>query len=127
VPVAPVVVTPAQPKKTYEKGSLIVRFGEATSGSLERFNLKKLAALPRETPADETPLLVYTGLAKHGKKAVFLVDESLQPTGDGTCEPHPSSCETVELAKGETEFFDQVDPETGEVTAQYELDLVAIK
>jgi hypothetical protein len=126
-PTAPVVTTPAKPKKTYEKGSLIVRFGDATADSLERINLKKLAALPRETTADETPLLVYTGLTKDHKKAIFLVDESLEPTGDGSCEPHPSSCETVELAKGETEFFDLVDPETGEVTAQYELDLVDIK
>jgi hypothetical protein len=127
-PSFPVIPTPPKPaKKTYAKGSLIVRFGDATADSLERINLKKLAALPRETTADETPLLVYTGLTKDRKKAIFLVDESLEPTGDGSCEPHPSSCETVELAKGETEFFDLVDPETGEVTAQYELDLVDIK
>jgi hypothetical protein len=121
-------VAPTPPKKTYAKGSLIVRFGDATSDDLERLNLKKLAALPQDTDAeDATPLLVYTGLTKHGKKAVFLVDESLEPTGDGTCQPHPSTCETVELGKGETEFFDVIDPDTGEVTAQFELDLVDIK
>ena len=117
-------VAPAPKPKVYEKGSLIVRFGDAT-GDLERMNLKKLAALPKGDDADQ--LLVYTGLTGHGKKAVFLVDESLTPTGDGTCKPHPSSCETIELSKGETEFFDLVDPETGDVTAQFELDLVAIK
>ena len=67
------------------------------------------------------------GLTKNGKKAKFLVDAALDATGDGTCRPHPSNCETIELAEGETEFFDFVDPETGEITAQYQLDLVDIK
>jgi hypothetical protein len=127
LPSTPVVVTPAKPKKTYPKGSLIVRFGDATSDALDRLVLRKLGALPKETTADETPLLVYTGLTKNHKKAIFLVDESLQPTGDGTCQPHPSNCETVQLSKGDTEFFDVADPDTGEITAQYELDLVDIK
>jgi hypothetical protein len=115
-------VAPAPPKKVYEKGSLIVRFG-AADGGLKRSNLKKLAALS----AEEVPLLIYTGLTDHGKKAVFLVDDSLDPSGDGDCSPHPSNCEKVELAKGETEFFDVIDPDTGDITAQYELDLVDIK
>jgi hypothetical protein len=127
-PVAPSVpstpVAPAPKKKVYAKDSLIVRFGDATS-ELKRINLLKLGALPNDDELDA--LLIYTGLTDHGKKAVFLVDESLDPSGDGTCNPHPSNCETVELAKGETEFFEVTDPETGDVTAQYELDLVDIK
>jgi hypothetical protein len=122
-PTVPVPVTPAPNHKTYPKGSIIVRFGDATADSLERKNVKKLAPLPD----DKAPLLVYMGLTDHGTKAIFLVDESLDAQGDGTCKPHPASCETIELAKGETEFFDYVDPETGEVTAQYELDLLDIK
>ncbi len=123
-PVAPSVpTTPAPPKKVYAKDSLIVRFGPA-DGGLKRSNVKKLAALGGE---DDTPLLIYTGLTDHGKKAVFLVDESLDPSGDGTCDPHPSNCEKVELATGDTEFFDVIDPTTGDVSAQYELDLIDIK
>lgn len=120
--------TPAKPKpKQYPKGSLIVRFGDATTDALPRFNVPKLAALPQGGTTDADPLLVYMGLTKDRKKAIFLVDASLDPTGDGTCKPHPSSCETIQLAKGETEFFDVVDDATGDVTAQYELDLVDIK
>jgi hypothetical protein len=126
-PSVPVVTTPVKPKPTYAKGTLIVRFGDATADSLPRLVLPKLGALPKETSGDETPLLVYTRLADHGKKAVFMVDESLEPTGDGDCKPHPSNCETIQLAQGETEFFDVLDDETGQVTAQYELDLVDIK
>jgi len=102
-----------------------VRFGDATADKLDRMNVLKLAALPNDPNLE--PLLIYTGLTDHGKKAVFLVDESLDPSGDGECSPHPSNCEKVELAKGETEFFDVIDPETGDVTAQYELDLLDIK
>jgi hypothetical protein len=122
LPVPSTPVAPAPPKKVYAKDSLIVRWGDAT-GELDRSNLKKLAALGN----DDEPLLIYMGLTDHGKKAIFLVDESLDPSGDGTCTPHPSNCEKVELAKGETEFFDVVDRETGDITAQYELDLVDIK
>jgi hypothetical protein len=118
-------VTPAPVKKTYAPGTLIVRFGDPT-GDLDRMALSKLGALPKDD-TEAGPLLVYTKLTDHGKKAVFLVDASLEPTGDGTCEPHPSNCETIELAEGETEFFDVIDPDTGNVAAQYELDLVEIK
>jgi len=55
-----------------------------------------------------------------------MVDASLEPQGDGTCDPSPVNCETIELREGETEFFDVVG-ETGEVSEQYQLDLVAIK
>jgi hypothetical protein len=130
VPSAPIVVptAPLKPKKVYKKGSLIVRFGDATSGDLQRINLQKLAGLPQDSEgADSEPLLVYLGLTKNGKKAKFLVDASLDATGDGTCKPHPASCETIELAQGETEFFDLVDPETGEISSQFQLDLVDIK
>lgn len=124
-PVSPPVITPPTPAppKTYPKGSVIVRFGDATGDTLPRLTVRKLAPLPD----DDNPLLVYMGRTDHGKKAVFMIDESLEATGDGTCKPHPSSCETIELSKGETEFFDVIDPETGEVSAQFELDLVALK
>lgn len=119
----PVVPPVAAPKpKAPPAGSITIRFGDATSEDLPKGVLEKLAPLPD----DEEPLLVFMGLTKNGKHAKFLVDASLTPTGDGTCKPHPASCETVLLSRGETEFFDVVDPETGQITAQYQLDLVAI-
>jgi hypothetical protein len=121
-PVTP--VAPAPKKKVYAKGSLIVRFGEANGGVLKRLVLPSLGGLPNED--EKEALLVYTGTVNHGRKAQFLLDASLEATGDATCQPHPSNCEQVELAAGETEFFDVIDPESGDTIAQYELDLVKI-
>jgi len=120
VPSVPPVTEPSAPKPP--AGSVTVRFGDATQEELLSGWLTKL----RPLPDSEEPLLVFMGLTKNGKKAKFLVDATLTATGDGTCKPHPASCETIHLSRGETEFFDVIDPETGEPTAQYQLDLVAI-
>lgn len=119
-PAVPPVATPKP--KAPPAGSITIRFGDAASGELPKGVLEKLAPLPD----DEDALIVYLGLSKDGKRAKFLVDASLTPTGDGSCKPHTYSCETIELRRGETEFFDVVDPETGTTSAQYQLDLVAI-
>lgn len=111
-----------KPARKYELYSLTVRFGASDADAREKMNLPRLKALPS---ADD-PLLVYLGPGAGAKSAIFMVDASLEPQGDGTCDPSPSSCETIELREGETEFFDVLG-ETGEVMAQYQLDLVDIK
>ena len=85
-------------------------------------------------------MLVYMGLTRDGKKAKFLVDATINAEGDGDCKPHPSNCEVIELAPGETEFLDVINPEAPdedseeteeetvpEILASYQLDLVDIK
>ena len=78
VPVAPVApVEPvAQKKPAPPKGSLVVRFGDPASDSLEKKLLRKLEGLPDGT-TETGPLVIFTGLTDHGKKAVFLVDASV--------------------------------------------------
>jgi hypothetical protein len=126
----PVPVGPVAPKTYYSAGTIVVRFGDATSDQLDRFAVEKLEPVPE----DEMPLLIYMGLTKDGKRAKFLVDASVEVDGDGRCRPHPSSCETIELSVGETEFLDVIDPEAAEdatdeerIGAQFQLDLVDIK
>jgi hypothetical protein len=128
--VTPVVTEPAPKKSYFAAGTIIVRFGATSQETLDRFAVKKLGPVPN----DEFPLLVYMGLTKDGKKAKFLVDAAIEADGDGTCKPHPASCETVELSVGETEFLDVIDPEAAEdatdeerILAQFQLDLVDIK
>ncbi len=126
----PVVTEPAPKKTYYSAGTIIVRFGQSSQEKLDRFAVKKLGPVPD----DEFPMLIYMGLTKNGKKAKFLIDASIEVDGDGVCKPHRSSCETIELAVGETEFLDVIDPEAAEdasdetrILEQFQLDLVDIK
>lgn len=114
--------TTTEPKPTYELYSLTVRFGDAESGSLQKLNLPRLKALP----SAEDPVLVYLGPGKGAKSAIFMVDEGVVAQGDATCRPSPQNCETIHMRPGDTEFLDVTD-EDGNVTAQYELDLLKIK
>jgi hypothetical protein len=119
--VAPTAPTaPAKPKKTYDRYDLTVRFGDSTA-SPDRMTLKRLQPLPKA----DLPALLYLGVSKDGKSAIFLVEEGVQVVGDGVCAPTPEDCETLRLEAGETEFLDVID-ETGNATAQYQLDLVKI-
>jgi hypothetical protein len=122
---APVgTTTPAAPapkKKTYPLYTLTVRFGDSSSTALPRQKVTRLDALPDS----DDPLLVYLGVKDGGKAAVFMLDSSVTPQGDGECDPSPANCETLVLRKGETEFFD-VAGEDGSAGAQFELDLLDI-
>jgi len=123
-PVAPVApttpTTPAKPAKTYDKYDLTVRFGDSAS-TPSKMTLKRLQPLPKT----DLPALIYLGVSKDGKRAIFLLEQGVQVVGDGECDPTPEDCETLRLRAGETEFLDVVD-ETGATTAQYQLDLVKI-
>lgn len=120
-PVAPTTpTTPAKPAKTYDKYDLTVRFGDSAS-TPSKMTLKRLQPLPKS----DLPALIYLGVSKDGKRAIFLLEQGVQVVGDGECDPTPEDCETLRLRAGETEFLDVVD-ETGATTAQYQLDLVKI-
>ncbi|HKH18490.1 MAG TPA: hypothetical protein VKA57_13270 [Solirubrobacteraceae bacterium] len=118
-PVAP--VTPTAPKHRYERYDLTVRFGDATSDSLERGTLSLLDPLPS---ADEA-VIAYVDVSNDGKSAVFMLDEGVVANGDGECRGDTNECETVRLKAGETEFFDVMD-ELGNVAASYQLDVIKI-
>jgi hypothetical protein len=122
---APVVgVSPLQPavrKKTYELYQLKIRFGATSSDDLANRSVKRLTALP----AMANPVLVYLGLKKDLKTAVFLVDANTLVVGDGTCVPSPTNCQNLELKKGQTAFIDVLG-DGGASTAQYQLDYVKV-
>ena len=120
--VSPAPATPPAPKRRYELYSLVVRFGDTTSDTLDRMTLPRLKPLP----SAENPILVYMGVTKDEKGAIFMVDSSVQAQGDGVCRPSTADCDTIELREGETEFLDVLD-EKGETTDQFELDLVKIR
>ena len=120
-PVATATPTPAPKKKTYPLHTLTVRFGDSAA-TPTRKKVTRLEALPDS----ETPLLVYLGVKDGGKAAVFMLDSSVTPQGDGTCEPSPATCETLVLREGETEFFDVAGEDGTATGAQFQLDLIDI-
>jgi hypothetical protein len=124
-PVLPTV--PAKPKKTYELNELTVRFGPSDDAAQPpRKDVKRLQALPDS----DLPVLIYLGVLDDKQTAVFLLDSGVLAQGDGTCMPSRTTCETIHIKEGETEFFDVVtegeDGAEGE-GAQYQLDVVAIR
>jgi|SRR4051794_10244075 hypothetical protein len=88
-------------------------------------DVARLSPLPSLTD----PFFVYLGVLqttgkKPEKRAVFLVSSDATPNGEGSCHPTKQDCESVELALGETVFFDYTAP-NGTPT-QYQLELTGI-
>jgi hypothetical protein len=109
------------PSDTYH---VSVRFGLNGGKTKTIRDIARLSALPSVTD----PFFVYLGVIEttttHEKRAVFLVSSDATPNGEGACHPTKTDCESVELAVGQTAFFDYTLP-TGVVT-QYQLELAGI-
>ena len=120
-PTAPNQTTPAPPKQTppapdpRDSYAVTLVIGE-TGTERERETVERLAPLPSAT----NPFLVYVGVLPDEKTAVFLLSADVKASGEGACKPRTSSCETVELRRGDTEYF-AVTGEDGKVT-WYQLD-----
>jgi hypothetical protein len=93
-----------------------VSFGPA-SGKLKSYKLTALNALP----GNGDPIVIFTGLQKDGKTAVFLVTSDATSQGDGKCSPTRTVCSSLLMKAGDVEFLDVVDASGG--TVQYELDM----
>lgn len=110
----PPVTAPARPRsRKPELFSLRVRFEGAGR------TLKRLDPLPD----GENAAIIYLGVLKDRKTAVFLLDAAVEAQGDGTCHPSPRDCQRLYLREGETEFFDVGGPNG----AQYQIDLLDIR
>jgi len=123
-PSTPATPAPAEPKPAkpaYPLYSIKVRWGSSAATELETSRLERLKALP----SHDAPAVIYLGVLEDERTAVFMVDASVDADGDGRCRPAKADCQTLELREGETAFFDVTDDE-GNVTAQYQLDLVDI-
>jgi hypothetical protein len=105
---------------TEDTYSVTLKFGEAGAEKTYK-NVARLTPLP----SADNPFFVFLGLKTDRKSAVFLVDAGAVPSGDGTCEPSPDSCEQVVLKAGDTEFFELQSGTAGVV--QYQLELKDVK
>lgn len=96
--------------------SVTLRFGE--SGNLSTYaNVTAYTPLPSQSE----PFFVFLGVkANEPGVAVFLISSDAKATGDGVCKPDATSCETIEMRAGDTEFFDLT---TDSGSRQYQLDI----
>jgi hypothetical protein len=67
--------------------------------------MQKLDVLPSQA----TPLLIFMGVTDDAGNAVFLVDATLQTTGEGTCKPSASQCAFLYLGPGSEQEFTTAD------------------
>jgi hypothetical protein len=117
----PAKPTAEDPTDTYH---VSLRFG-VNGGKVKTIkDVARLSPLPSETD----PFFVFLGVLQtektHEQRAVFMVSSDATPTGEGSCHPTAQDCETVELAKGQTVFFDYTAPDG--TPTQYQLQLVGI-
>jgi len=56
-------------------------------------------------PSQANPLLIFLGASSGGGNAVFLVDSTLEATGEGRCKPSEAECAFVYLGAGSEEEF----------------------
>jgi hypothetical protein len=96
-----------------------LRFGQPGDQKVHH-DVPRLTPLPSAT----NPFFVFLGVLKDHKTAVFLISSDATATGDGTCKPNPTQCDTVELKAGDTEFFDVAQGNAG--VTQYELDVIKV-
>ena len=118
---APTVPVTPKKKKTYELYELAVRFG-STSADVKKRSVKRLQALP----SAGNPVLIYLGVLDDKKTAVFMLDSGVVAQGDGECKPTRTTCETIHIREGETEFFDITNAD-GSAGGQYQLDVIKIR
>jgi hypothetical protein len=67
--------------------------------------MQKLDVLPNEA----NPLLIFMGVSSGGGNAVFLVDATLQTTGEGQCKPSHAECAFLSLGAGSEQEFTNED------------------
>jgi hypothetical protein len=71
-----------------------------TGGGLDTIDsLERLSVLPSE----QQPLLVYLGVLKGGRDALFVVQPGTVVSGPGVCLPGPTDCEILSLAQEQIE------------------------
>jgi hypothetical protein len=102
--VAPVPAKPA-PQPIHAGLTSTQSYGVAlsltsTAGGLDTIDpLERLSLVP----SAQQPLLVYLGVLKGGRDALFVVQPGTIVSGPGTCTPGPTDCEILSLAQEQIE------------------------
>ena len=93
-------------------------------GKKDNPDAKTLSEL-RALPSSDNPILVFMGVKKDGKTAVFLIAANASVDGDGTCKPTDTECTFLYLKKGDKQAIEAVD--TAGTITDYTLELRGIE
>lgn len=113
-PTTPRPKPPAQDPVDSYAVSLV--FGK-TGTKRKRRTVERLTPLP----SVENAFLIYLGVLSDKRTAVFMLSPDAKASGQGTCRPRKSKCQTVELRRGDVEYF-AVTGADGKIT-WYQLDV----
>jgi len=121
-PVKPVKPKP-KPKPAYV---VTVQFGlmPASAEALAQLTSYEDLKPSEQLPSAKDPRIVFAGAKGNGKGARFTLGREAILKGQGTCLPSAAQCEAVELAVGQSEELDYLEP-SGQ-TVPWELKVVSI-
>jgi hypothetical protein len=78
-------------------------FGEpGSTKQKDHTDIARLSALP----SADKPIIIFLGVKKDRKTATFLISSDATATGDGTCKPSATNCQTIEMQEGDSTFLD---------------------
>jgi hypothetical protein len=86
---------------TYFYDAVDLTFGKVGTRPKHYTNAARLHIFP----SSSDPVVVYLGLERDAKTAVFLVDSRAAHAGAGTCRPNKASCAFLYLKVGKAEKF----------------------
>jgi hypothetical protein len=121
-PTAPSTTTPPVTPDPQDTKALVVdlRFGEPGKTKQKAYDdIARLSALP----SADRPIVIFLGIKKDKKTASFLISADATATGDGTCKPERTNCQTIEMTAGESTFLDI---DLGAGVRQFQLDVKSI-
>jgi hypothetical protein len=97
--------SPTTPKTDEDTKAIRVdlSFGEpGSTKQKDRTDIARLSALP----SADKPIVIFLGVKKDKKTATFLISSDATATGDGSCKPSATNCQTIEMQEGDSTFLD---------------------
>ena len=99
---APATTAPATRPTTTTLYTYVIDVTFTANGRTRKIKgMQRLDMLPNA----DLPLLLFLGVSPNGGNAVFGVDASLEPAGEGTCKPSKTECAFLYLGPGSKHKF----------------------
>jgi hypothetical protein len=97
--------SPTTPKTDENMKAIRVDLSFGEPGSTKQKDHTDIARLSALPSADK-PIVIFLGVKKDKKTATFLISSDATATGDGSCKPSATNCQTIEMQEGDSTFLD---------------------